>query len=132
MSLLLPAGLAALLLAAPIVLLHMLTPRRPATPVSSLLHWDGLKHSITAAEPWQRLRWSLLLLLQLLAVALFAFALARPAVLEEAELAEHTVFIVDASGSMSAIDGDPDRLASCHRGWPSVCATSCPIAGSPA
>jgi Mg-chelatase subunit ChlD len=110
MSLLLPAGLAALLLATPIVILHMLTPRRPATPVSSLLHWDGLKHAITAAEPWQKLRWSLLLILQLLAVALFAFALARPAILEEAELAEHTVFIVDASGSMAAIDGDPDRL----------------------
>jgi Mg-chelatase subunit ChlD len=110
MSLLLPAGLAALLLATPIVILHMLTPRRPATSVSSLLHWDGLKHAITAAEPWQKLRWSLLLILQLLAVALFALALARPAVLEEAELAEHTVFIVDASGSMAAIDGAPDRL----------------------
>jgi Ca-activated chloride channel family protein len=112
MSLLLPAGLAALVLAVPIVILHMLTPRRPATTVSSLLHWDGLKHAITAAEPWQKLRWSLLLILQLLAVALFAFALARPAVLEEADLAEHTVFIIDASGSMSAIDGDPDRLGS--------------------
>jgi len=111
-SLLLPAGLAALLLAVPIVILHMLTPRRPATPVSSLLHWDGLRHSITAAEPWQRLRWSLLLLFQLLAVALFALALSRPAILEEADLAEHTVFIVDASGSMAAIDGDPDRLGS--------------------
>jgi Mg-chelatase subunit ChlD len=110
MSLLLPAGLAALLLAAPIVILHMLTPRRPATSVSSLLHWDGLKHAITAAEPWQKLRWSLLLILQLAAVFLFAFALSRPAVLEEAELAEHTVFIVDASGSMAAVDGDPDRL----------------------
>lgn len=112
MSLLLPAGLAALLLAAPIVILHMLTPRRPPTSVSSLLHWDGLKHSITAAEPWQKLRWSLLLILQLLAVVLFSLALARPAILEEAALAEHTVFIVDASGSMAAIDGDPDRLAS--------------------
>ena len=110
MSLLLPAGLAALLLATPIVILHMLTPRRPATSVSSLLHWDGLKHAITAAEPWQKLRWSLLLILQLLAVGLFAFALARPAIIEEAELAEHTVFIVDASGSMAAIDGAPDRL----------------------
>ena len=112
MTLLLPAGLLALGLLVPIVILHMLTPRRPPTEVSSLLHWDGLRHSITAAEPWQKLRWSLLLILQLLAVVLFALALARPATLEEAELAEHTVFIVDASGSMSAIDGAPDRLGS--------------------
>jgi len=109
--LLAPAGLAALLLAAPIVILHMLTPRRPPTPVSSLFHWDGLRHSITAAEPWQRLRWSLLLILQLLAVVLLALALSQPARVETADLADHTVFIVDASGSMSAIDGSPDRLA---------------------
>ena len=111
MTLLLPAGLLALALAAPIVILHMLTPRRPPTEVSSLLHWDGLRHAITAAQPWQRLRWSLLFILQLLAVALFAFALARPATVEDAELADHTVFIIDASSSMSAIDGSPDRLA---------------------
>ena len=110
MSLLFPAGLLALLLAVPIVVLHMLTPRRPDTEVSSLLHWDGIRQTITAAEPWQKLRWSLLLILQLAAVALLALALARPAVLEEAELAEHTVFIIDASASMAAIDGDPDRL----------------------
>jgi von Willebrand factor type A domain len=30
-------------------------------------------------------------------------------------LAEHTVFIVDASGSMAARDGDPDRLADAKR-----------------
>jgi Mg-chelatase subunit ChlD len=102
--------MAALLLALPIVILHMLTPRRPPTPVSSLLHWDGLRHSITAAEPWQRLRWSALLILQLFAVALLAIALSDPARVEEATLAEHTVFVVDASGSMSAIDGAPDRL----------------------
>ena len=110
MTLLHPVGLLALALAIPIVVLHMLTPRRPPTEVSSLLHWDGLRHSITAAEPWQKLRWSLLLILQLLVVALLAFALARPATLEEAELADHTVFIIDASGSMAAIDGEPDRL----------------------
>ncbi len=110
MTLLLPIGLLAILLAIPIVLLHMLTPRRPPTEVSSLLHWDGLRHSITAAEPWQKLRWSLLLILQLLAVALFALSLARPATVEEATLADHTVFVIDASGSMAAIDGAPDRL----------------------
>ena len=110
MTLLLPAGLLAVALAAPIIVLHMLTPRRPPTPVSSLLHWDGLRHSITAAEPWQKLRWSLLLFLQLLVVLLFAFILARPASVETAQLAEHTVFILDASGSMAAIDGEPDRL----------------------
>ncbi len=111
MSLLLPAGLAALALAIPIFILHMLTPRRPDTEVSSLMHWEGMRQTVTAAEPWQKLRWSLLLLLQLAVVALFAILLARPAILEQADLAEHTVFLVDASGSMAAVDGDPDRLS---------------------
>jgi Mg-chelatase subunit ChlD len=110
-TLLAPLGLAALLLSVPIVALHMLTPHRPPSSVSSLLHWEGMRDSITAAEPWQRLRLSALLFLQLAAVALFGLALANPATVTQAELAEHTVFIVDASGSMSAIDGSPDRLA---------------------
>lgn len=111
MTFLAPAAFAALALAIPIVVLHMLTPRRPPTPVSSLLHWDDLKHAITSAQPWQKLRISLLLLLQLAAVVLFALSLARPSVIEEAVLADHTVFIIDASASMTAIDGSPDRLA---------------------
>ncbi len=110
MTFLLPAGILAVMLTVPIIVLHMLAPRRPPTHVSSLLHWDGLRHSITAATPWQRLRFSLLLILQLLLAILLAIALARPAVLEEATLAEHTVFIVDTSSSMTAIDGTPDRL----------------------
>lgn len=110
MTLLAPLGLLAGLLAIPVILVHILIPRRPREPVSSLMHWSGLEHPVSAAEPWQRLRWSLLLLLQLLAVALFALALSRPAVEEAAPLAEHTIFIVDASASMAAIDGDPDRL----------------------
>lgn len=110
MTLLAPLGLFGLVLAVPIIVVHMLAPRRPPTPVSSLLHWDGLKHSITATQPWQKLRWSLLFILQLLAVILFALALARPAEIQVADLASHTVFMVDASGSMSSIDGSPDRL----------------------
>lgn len=110
MTLLVPLGLLAGLLAIPVILVHILIPRRPREPVSSLMHWSGLEHPVSAADPWQKLRWSLLLLLQLLAVVLFALALARPAVEETAPLADHTVFIIDASASMAAIDGDPDRL----------------------
>ena len=65
---------------------------------------------VSAAEPWQKLRWSILLLLQLLVVALFALALARPAAVETAALADHTVFIVDASASMAAISGPSNPI----------------------
>ncbi|MDO8363528.1 MAG: VWA domain-containing protein [Actinomycetota bacterium] len=110
MSLANPAGLALLGLAVPVVLLHILRPRRQAVTVSSTFLWRSIERPVSSASPWQRLRWSLLLLAQLLAVALLATAVARPVRLEAAALSEHTVFIIDASGSMAALDGNPDRL----------------------
>ncbi len=106
-----PAGLLLLALAAPIVLLHVLRPRRPEVVVGSTYLWQPLAQPVSAASPWQKLRPSVLLLLQLLAVILLATAVARPVRLTAAPLARHTVFIVDASGSMAALDGKPDRLA---------------------
>lgn len=110
-----PAGLWLLLLAAPIVVLHILRPKRPPVEVSSTYLWRDLATPVSAAAPWQRLRWSALLLLQLLAVALLAAAVARPVRVTDAPLALHTVFVVDTSGSMAAVDGDPDRLADAKR-----------------
>ena len=105
-----PAGLALLGLAVPVVLLHILRPRRQAVTVSSTFLWRAIERPVSNATPWQRLRWSVLLLAQLLTVALLALAVARPVQLEAATLSEHTVFIIDASGSMAATDGTPDRL----------------------
>ncbi|HEV8625673.1 MAG TPA: VWA domain-containing protein, partial [Acidimicrobiia bacterium] len=110
MSFTAPAGLALLALAIPIVLLHILRPRRPEVVVGSTYLWKPLAEPVSAASPWQRLRPSVLLLLQLLAVVLLALAVARPVRLTAAPLARHTVFIVDDSGSMAANDGKPDRI----------------------
>ena len=107
-----PWGLALLGFVVPVVLLHVLRPRRAVATVSSTMLWRDLQQPVSAAAPWQRFRWSLLLLLQLLAVVLAAVAVADPVRLTPATLAEHTVFVVDASGSMAATDGVPDRLAS--------------------
>ncbi|MGH9183469.1 MAG: vWA domain-containing protein, partial [Acidimicrobiales bacterium] len=105
-----PAGLWLAALAVPVVLLHVLRPRRQSRPVSSVLLWREVAQPVSAATPWQRLRPSVLLALQLAAVALLAGAAARPVRLTDVPLAPHTVFIVDASGSMAAADGDPDRM----------------------
>ncbi len=106
-----PAGLWLALLALPVLALHVLRPRRDEVVVSSVFLWRDVEAPVSAARPWQRLRPSLLLLLQLLAVVGLALAVARPVRLTDAPVADHTVFIVDASGSMAARDGDPDRLA---------------------
>ena len=105
-----PAGLALLGLAVPVVLLHILRPRRQSVTVSSTFLWRSLERPVSSATPWQKLRWSLLLVAQLLAVVLLALAVAKPVRLEAAALSEHTVFVIDASGSMAALDGSPTRL----------------------
>src|SRR5262245_13857053 len=105
-----PAGLALLALTIPVVVLHILRPRRERVEISSTYLWRPLAQPVSAARPWQRLRPSVLLFLQLAAVVLLALAVARPVRPTATPLAEHTVFIIDASGSMAARDGDPDRL----------------------
>lgn len=110
-----PAGLVLLALAIPVVVLHILRPRRPPVTVSSTWLWTLLSRPVSSATPWQRLRLSALLLLQLLVVVLLALAVARPVRVTAAPLSRHTVFVVDTSGSMAAIDGAPDRLAEARR-----------------
>lgn len=105
-----PAGLGLLALAVPILLLHVLRPRREERTVPSTFLWRNVAQPVSAARPWQRLRPSLLLVLQLLAVALLAVAVADPVRVEAAPLSPHTVFVIDASGSMAARDGEPTRL----------------------
>lgn len=105
-----PAALALGLLAIPVVLLHILRPRRTRQTVGSTFLWRHMEVPTSAASPWQRLRPSVLLFVQLAAVALLAVAAARPVTTEETALAEHTVFVVDASASMQARDGAPFRI----------------------
>lgn len=106
-----PWGLALLALAIPVVVLHILRPHRQTTLVSSTFLWRNVERPVSSATPWQKFRWSALLAAQLLAVLFGSIAVAQPVRLTPAMLAEHTVFIIDASGSMAAVDGDPDRLA---------------------
>lgn len=105
-----PLGLALAGLALPVLLLHILRPRRRAVTVSSTFLWRSLPRPVSSAKPWQKLRWSLLLLAQLLIVAVLAIVVARPVRLEAAALAEHTVFIVDTSASMAATDVSENRV----------------------
>lgn len=106
-----PAGLWWWLLAVPILALHVLRPRRVQATVAAIYLWRQVTRPVSAATPWQRLIPSWLLAAQLLAVLLLGLLMARPVRLTDALLAEHTVFVLDASASMQSFDGDPDRMA---------------------
>lgn len=110
MSFLDPAAFAWLGLAAPIVALYFLKMRRRKMTVASTWLWRKSINDLRVNAPFQRLRKSLLLLLQLLLVLLGALALARPS--GKAAPPEHKrwALLIDRSASMRMKDVEPSRL----------------------
>jgi hypothetical protein len=105
-----PLALLGLLFVPAVIAMYLLRLRRTETVIPSTLLWQRLAADTEANAPWQRLRRSLLFLLQLLLVAALAFLAARPFLERPAGLARDLVLIVDTSASMSATDVLPDRL----------------------
>ena len=93
-----------------VVAFYMLKLRRDEAVVPSTLLWQRLLADVEANAPWQRLRRSLLLLLQLLLVAILAILAARPFLERPAGLAGDLVVVIDTSASMGATDVAPNRL----------------------
>lgn len=115
MNFLLPAGLALLALAIPILLLYMLKLRRKQAQVSSTLLWEQLLRDRQANAPWQKLKRNLLLILQLLILAALALAFARPAVQTPVVASGSVIVLLDASASMNAADVEPSRFEAARR-----------------
>jgi hypothetical protein len=110
MSFLAPLALAGLALLPVVVAMYLLKLRRDEAVVPSTLLWRQLVADVEANAPWQRLRRSLLLLLQLLLVAILAILAARPFVERPAGLAGDLVLVIDTSASMQSTDITPSRL----------------------
>lgn len=100
-----PRGLALFGLAAPLVVLHLLKPKRQRRVVGSVLLWREVERALEAKHPFQRLRRNLPLFLQLLALASLAVALATPLVPGGRGGGHDLVLVLDASASMKARDG---------------------------
>ena len=105
-----PLALLGLLFIPAVLAMYMLKLRRDRAVVPSTLLWSRLLTDVEANAPWQKLRRSLLLLLQLLLVLILALLAARPFLERPAGLAGDIVLIVDTSASMAATDVAPTRL----------------------
>ncbi len=110
MTLLWPIGLLALLALPLIIVLHLLRERRRRVVVPSLLHWQNLPQRQTA-QRLRRLPLTLLLLIQLLAAALIALALARPQLGNFFGSTRQLAIVLDTSTSMAAREGSGTRFA---------------------
>lgn len=106
-----PLALLGLLSLPIIVAFYMLRLRRRDVPIGSTFLWQQLVHDAEANAPWQRLRFSWLLLLQLLIALAVVLAAARPFNESPSALAANVVLIVDASASMGAVDAEGERMA---------------------
>src|SRR5581483_11111645 len=91
--------------------LYFLKVKRPEVRVANLVLWSRHQADRQANAPWQRLRWSALLLLQLLAALALALAVLRPGLPGAAGIASTTVVVIDGSASMNATDVAPTRFA---------------------
>lgn len=87
-----------------LVLLYFLKLKRPTVRVPSTLLWQKMIEDQRVNSPFQRLRRSLLLLLQLLALLAAIAALTRPLLRARPTVGESLIAILDTSASMSAVE----------------------------
>ena len=106
-----PLALIGLIALPIIVAFYMLRLRRRDVPVGSTFLWQQLVRDVEANAPWQRLRWSWLLLVQLLIALIVVLAAARPFGTVESDLSANVVLVVDTSASMATSTDDEDRMA---------------------
>ena len=112
----LPAALFAAAIFIPLlVALYFLKLRRKRVAVSSTLLWKKAIQDMQVNAPFQRLRKSLLLMLQLLILLALLVAFARPTFDQSAKPGQRMVILIDRSASMNATDVSPTRFAEAKR-----------------
>lgn len=90
----------------PLIALYFLKLRRTVQLVPSTLLWKKAIEDLHVNAPFQRLRSSLLLLLQLLVLLLGAFALGKPMWQTSKTFEDTVIVMIDESASMGVVEAD--------------------------
>jgi len=104
MSFLHPTAFLLALLLPGLVLLYFLKLKRPEVSVPSILLWQKVLEEMRVNSPFQRLRRSLLLLLQLVALSALILALAEPVRRGRTLAQESLLVLLDTSASMLTLE----------------------------
>lgn len=105
-----PLGFLALLAVPVIVLMYLLKQKYEEKEIPSLYLWKKAFPETKSAQPWQKLRKNLLMLLQIAAAALLAVSLAEPYLMGKTQVTDY-VLALDCSMSMQAEDVGKSRFA---------------------
>lgn len=93
-----------------VLLLYVLRLKRKERVMPSTMLWQTALRDLQANAPWQKLRSSLLMWLQLLFLSLAILALVRPAIKVLSSGGQTVAIVLDASASMAASDVSPSRF----------------------
>lgn len=91
-----------------LLLLYFLKLRRRYVRIGSTLLWRSAHEDVEVNAPFQRLRFSILLLLQMLVLAALLLAMGRPVTDGEVEASGKLILLIDRSASMNAADAGDD------------------------
>lgn len=105
-------GLIALIGVPIIIILHMLKRKQKDVMIPSIFLWERAADTSVQSKPWQKLKKSLPLILQITAAAAMGLAAARPYI-SAFGTAYNYVIVIDTSASMSANDMGESRLSYC-------------------
>lgn len=98
--------LALLVLVPVIILLYFLRQNVKKKEFSAIMLWKEVYRTTEATRPWEKLRNNLLLILQIITILLFIFALMGPWLSTMGSEKTLTVLVVDNSASMGTLYGD--------------------------
>lgn len=98
-----------------VVMLYFLKLRRQPVEVPSTYLWKRTLEDLHVNSIWQRLRQNLLLWLQLAILLAIIIACLRPGYRSPASMGQRSIFLIDNSASMQAVDIAPSRLQEAKR-----------------
>jgi Ca-activated chloride channel homolog len=92
------------------VALYLLKLKRKKRVVSSTFFWSEMVQDLQANVPFQKLRWNILLFLQIMIASAIVLAMADLGIRGSLNEGQRTIFVIDTSASMSAREGDITRV----------------------